>query len=561
MSCYGAYLEVGDDGRCLAHVLDLPGCVVRAPTRDAAMQQLPAAIQEYHDWLRRHGGPAPDPGEPIRVEVAAESAGYGPFDRGDVAALFLPDREPVTGEEMEWIFHLMAYSRADLMALTQHLPDDLLDWRPSAESFSIRGLLRHVGNAEEWYVSRLVPPDTLPGEWEEDETLPILEFLEMERRTAIARLRQLTLEERAGVFYPAVWTAHPEEPWTARKVLRRFLEHEREHTEQVREILAARRRRLLARLTTERAGLLEQILYLDESALTQVLVSGDWPVKEILAHIAAWDRWEERTMRSMVDGEAPDLTACHDLAASNAAFVAPWHDCSLGEVLSEFQVARASWVAWLAGLSEEAFFQPRAYAGDDWSFHTVPLRVQWERDGEHAAQIAAWRTATGLAGKVGTKAVLLAALDAVREELLAAAALVPVEGREARTVCGTWVLKDLLGHVADWEGFGAEGLRLMAAGRPPEVEAIEDVDAWNQAHTQARRGQSWEQVWDDLHAARRALCDALKEMDEAALACSFRFPWGPEGTPYQWAGVYFAHDREHARDLHTAVGVNQTSGV
>jgi predicted RNase H-like HicB family nuclease/uncharacterized damage-inducible protein DinB len=240
MGRYAAYLEVGDDGRCLAHVLDLPGCVVRAATRHEAVRRLPAAIQEYHSWLRRHGDSAPDPGESIRVEVVAESVGCGPFDRGDAAALFLPDCEPVTCEEMERTFQLMANNRADLLALVQHLSDDLLDWQPNPESFSIRGLLRHVGNAEEWYVSRLVPPDTLPAEWAEDETLPIFEFLDMERRTALTRLRQLSAEERAAVFYPAVWTSRPDEPWTARKVLRRFLEHEREHTEQVREILAAR---------------------------------------------------------------------------------------------------------------------------------------------------------------------------------------------------------------------------------------------------------------------------------------------------------------------------------
>ena len=33
-------------------------------------------------------------------------------------------------------------------------------------------------------------------------------------------LRQLTEEERSGVFYPTLWTRHPEEPWTARKALR-----------------------------------------------------------------------------------------------------------------------------------------------------------------------------------------------------------------------------------------------------------------------------------------------------------------------------------------------------
>jgi len=121
--------------------------------------------------------------------------------------------------------------------LVRNLSDEILDWKASQASMSIREILRHIGNAEEWYVSRLVNPETLPPEWEHDKDLAILEFLEMERRTALDRLRRLTDRELADVFYPTHWTNHPDEPWTARKALRRFLEHEREHTAHARETL------------------------------------------------------------------------------------------------------------------------------------------------------------------------------------------------------------------------------------------------------------------------------------------------------------------------------------
>jgi uncharacterized damage-inducible protein DinB/predicted RNase H-like HicB family nuclease len=554
MRIFPVHLEIADDGRCMAHVLDLPGCTVRAPSRHEALRRLLDAVRDYHAWLRRHGELALPDEEPVEIEVAGESTGFGPFDPGDAAALFPPDREPVTPEEMEHHFRLMAHTRADLLALVQALPDEVLDWQPDPQSFSIRRLLRHVGNAEEWYVSRLVPPETLPPEWEHDEELPIFEFLEMERRTALARLRQLSDEERSGVIYPTHWTQHPKEPWTARKALRRFLEHEREHTAQVREILAAWRHHLLACLAAGRAGLLEQLSGLDEKMLTEVPVPDGWTIKDLLAHVAAWDRWEERTMRCMVAGEVPDFTAVQDFDASNAAFVAEWHDRTLAEVLAELQVARADWVAWLESLSEVEFFRRRSYAGWDWSFSVVPLQVQWQHDAEHAAQIAAWRESEGLKGETGSKAVLLAALAAARDELLAAAALVPPEERASRPVCGEWTLKDVLGHVADWEWFGVDGLRQMAAGQSPQVEHVQDIDAWNQAHVEARRDQAWETVWADLHAARRALLDVLEEMSQAQLGRSFPFPWGPEGTPYQWIWVYFRHDREHAHGLRQTLG-------
>ncbi len=240
---YLAYLETGRSGQCMAHVLSLPGCTVRAAGHSEAVRRLPDEIRAYHAWLRRHGEPAPPDGQPLVVEVAEHVHGCGPFDPGDDAALFAPDLEPVTPEQMERFFQLMAYSRADLLALVSGLADDLLDWQADSETFTLRRILRHVGNAEQWYVSRLVPPATLPQEWSRDEALPIFALLEMERRTAIARLRELTPEERTAIHHPTVWTRHPEEPWTARKALRRFVEHEREHTAQVEGILTRWRQR------------------------------------------------------------------------------------------------------------------------------------------------------------------------------------------------------------------------------------------------------------------------------------------------------------------------------
>ena len=114
----------------------------------------------------------------------------------------------------------------------------------------------------------------------------------------------------------------------------------------------------------------------------------------------------------------------------------------------------------------------------------------------------------------------------------------------------------MLGHVADWEWLGVEGLRHMAAGHAPQVERVTSIDAWNRNHAQARRDQSWETVWDDLHRAREGLLEVLDGMDQAALSRSFPSPWGSEVTPYSWVCVFVSHDREHAGDLKKP-GVNR----
>lgn len=314
--------------------------------------------------------------------------------------------------------------------------------------------------------------------------------------------------------------------------------------------MAGDRLRLLARLAAERSKLLAELLGLDRRALTEEAFLDDWTVKDALAHIAAWDRWEHQQMRRMAAGESPNDVA---VDAFNAVVVNEWRERALSEVVRELENARAAWVGWLRDLPEESFFANRPFDEWDWAFPSC-LEVQWQHDAEHAAQIAAWRQAHGFERQVGPKCVLLAALEAGREGLLTASALIPPRDRTSCLVCGVWTLKDVLGHLADWEQVGVEGLRAMALGRPLTLEHVADIDAWNHEHAEARREQPWSKVWADLHATRRALVEVLEPMAQCDLSRSYQFPWGPEGTAYQWLAAFVDHDREHAQGLREVLG-------
>ena len=313
--------------------------------------------------------------------------------------------------------------------------------------------------------------------------------------------------------------------------------------------MADERLRLFARLAARRAELLSQLLGLDRRALTEEPFLDGWTVKDLLAHIGAWDRWEHRQMARMVVGENPEDVA---IDAQNAMVVAEWRDRSLDQVVSELQDARTSWATWLRGLSDGEFFQSRPFDDWDWAFRNC-LEIQWQHDAEHAAQVAAWRKAYGPGGESGPRCVLLAALDAARQEVLTLSALAPSDSRASRPVCGVWTLREVLGHLADWDAVGVEGLRVMARGRQPDLEIISDIDAWNAEHAQARRDQPWEDVWADLQGTRAALRDILEGMDQAKLGRWYRYPWGARGTAYQFVAVFISHDREHAEDLREAL--------
>ncbi len=248
MTRYDVYLEVGDGGVSMAHVLQLPGCAAGGVSLDDALANVVTAIADYYDWLGRHNDPSLNSRSAITIEMAEITRGLGPFQKGDKAALFGPDREPLSREELETCLRYADYSRLDLLDLTRALSEETFDWKPGPDdpqahdAMTIREILRHVGNAEEWFASRLVHPDRLPVQWRDDDQLPIFAFLAMERRTVTTLLRELTDEEREAITYPDWLTDHPDEPWTARKALRRLLEHEREHTCHIREILAVRQR-------------------------------------------------------------------------------------------------------------------------------------------------------------------------------------------------------------------------------------------------------------------------------------------------------------------------------
>jgi predicted RNase H-like HicB family nuclease/uncharacterized damage-inducible protein DinB len=237
MSNYSIYLEIDAHGRAMAHVLSLLGCYTKADSSDAALDAVPQAIWDYWAWLRQHGEDVAEP-EGTTPQVAEISRGFAPFQHGDRAALFTPEREPIGVEEMETYLRRWCYARADLLTLTPNVADALLDWQPNAGQMSIRQILRHVGNTNEWYLSRVVDPASLATEWESDDKLPIFHFLSMEQRTVTARMHRLTAKQRAQVSYPSAWTDHPDEPWSVRKALRRMIEHEREHTEQIVQVLS-----------------------------------------------------------------------------------------------------------------------------------------------------------------------------------------------------------------------------------------------------------------------------------------------------------------------------------
>jgi predicted RNase H-like HicB family nuclease len=238
-----AALETGTTGLWYGRIVELLGTHARAPTRDAALDELQSELLYHVEWMRRHGD------EPLKVRdlklvVGEEVTGISQLgESGGEVALFRYDVKPVSKKLLEDCVRWMGYSRADLLEQVRGLPAETMARVPSGKRRNITQILGHVCNAEEWYVSRLGPDadavyeSSLGMSVKEADALPAFERLEAVRRGCVETLRRLAPSRGGQVFTRAEYTSYPDERWTAHKVIRRFLEHEREHIYNIREYL------------------------------------------------------------------------------------------------------------------------------------------------------------------------------------------------------------------------------------------------------------------------------------------------------------------------------------
>jgi hypothetical protein len=220
-----------------AWVLDLPGAIAGATDVDGLRDVLPLALAEHVGWLRSHGEHVASTGEweiVERIDGQALAPTGGEF-------CFTYDRAPLTRADLEGLMRRMTWARDDLLAVIDGLPQLLLDWVPpksaiasfdawAPEVRTIREIVGHVLQLETYYRDGLRdgPAKGIfepPGD------------PERERAMTLDQLRALSDDDRSRAWMPVRPGRTVAEEWTARKVVRRIISHERGHAAEVRQRL------------------------------------------------------------------------------------------------------------------------------------------------------------------------------------------------------------------------------------------------------------------------------------------------------------------------------------
>lgn len=229
MARYSVYLEESSDGSTMAHVAELLGCYSMAKTSKEALEKLPLKIRQYLDWLGAHGEPVPLSKEPIQIDVVKEVSTHVDVSDGDSEILLDHNQAPLADEELKTLLRLMNYAREDTIATLRDVSDEMLDWKSDPTTTrSIREIVAHLAYVEFWYLGKL---------WDESSTEGLLELPAEIRKVVVERLNKLTPigRERKTTFYYVA--PKPPEEWTARKIFRRYLWHERIHSKTIAKLI------------------------------------------------------------------------------------------------------------------------------------------------------------------------------------------------------------------------------------------------------------------------------------------------------------------------------------
>jgi hypothetical protein len=114
---------------------------------------------------------------------------------------------------------------------------------------------------------------------------------------------------------------------------------------------------------------------------------------------------------------------------------------------------------------------------------------------------------------------------------------------------GVWTIKDVLGHIASWEGTCLEPLRRYADGGPFEVEVIEDYLAWNDVQAARKRDVPLDTILDELVTIRQGLVEAASRLSAEQWKQRVPFSWGGQGTIAEVLDVFYQHELGHVRSI------------
>ena len=188
------------------------GAFTRGASKEEAIRKMPQEIRRYQLWLGE------TPLDNYSVEIIQEKESVLQISDADSDVLFTTEERPLTAEEYQYLKSLAMKSAEDFYALYLSFPDKHKSVLPYRKTFygsvprTAEEMYQHTKNVNEYYFSEVGA--------EADNGGTIVSCRSKGFEALESNTGYLSLEPIAGSY---------DEQWSVRKVLRRFIWHDRIH--------------------------------------------------------------------------------------------------------------------------------------------------------------------------------------------------------------------------------------------------------------------------------------------------------------------------------------------
>ena len=144
---------------------------------------------------------------------------------------------------------------------------------------------------------------------------------------------------------------------------------------------------LIASIKRDRATLYALVAPLDEAQMTAPSIESGWSVKDVLAHISAWEGLCARWLDAAGRDETPDRPEVRNVDETNARMHVAAKDIPLPQVIARSQASHEAMLRAVEALSEADLADEQRFGWPAWQMASGNSDEHYR---EHAAQIVRW---------------------------------------------------------------------------------------------------------------------------------------------------------------------------
>jgi hypothetical protein len=299
---------------------------------------------------------------------------------------------------------------------------------------------------------------------------------------------------------------------------------------------------IISYLEFGRGELLKSVDGLSHQEMTQIPIFDKWTIKDLLGHIIGWDQWTLEILPLILQDRAGEISAVNP-DTLNQQSVQAWREKPLSEIMNTIQTTHRQILDIIAGLDHKEIDMRHTRGEQIITIRSYVIDIMVDHERRHAEEIHLWRES--LDSAINPKQIKRE-LDQNRARVLAA-----IEGLSEIDVLdkncfGDWSVKDVVAHIAAWEGRILNGARHLLDPAQPAPRPINSILGWNDEMAAYHAEHSWPEVQANLIETRQELTDFLNNLQRNDWKQRGPYPWpNAQGTLAELITVIAEHDTEH----------------